>query len=134
MSDYGTVTEPQTVRFERILPGPIERVWEYLTDSEKRGMWLASGKMEPRVGAEFELRFDHESLSPNTAQPPPRSSRSTSEASPAIIASPATSRRVFSAPLGAMKKIRRRLASNSRRRAIRYVSSSSVVASPIAQK
>lgn len=70
MSDYGVITEPQTVRFERILPGPIERVWEYLTDSEKRGTWLMSGKMEPRVGAEFELRFDHKSLSRSTAPTP----------------------------------------------------------------
>lgn len=36
MSDYGTHSEPNTLRLERVLPGPIERVWEYLTDSEKR--------------------------------------------------------------------------------------------------
>jgi hypothetical protein len=32
---FGVLIEPGTIRFERILPGPIERVWDYLTDSEK---------------------------------------------------------------------------------------------------
>ena len=50
MSEYGVVTEPRTIRMERLLPGPIERVWDYLTDSAKRGKWFAAGKMELRVG------------------------------------------------------------------------------------
>ena len=33
---YGVLTEPQTLKIERLLPGPIERVWAYLTDSELR--------------------------------------------------------------------------------------------------
>lgn len=32
MSEYGVVTEPDAVRFKRVLPGPIERVWAYLTE------------------------------------------------------------------------------------------------------
>ncbi len=69
---HGVVVEPGAIRFERLLPGPIERVWAYLTDSDKRGLWLASGPMEPRVGAEFELYFDHRSLSPVRAPTPER--------------------------------------------------------------
>ncbi len=61
--DFGVVTAPGTFRIERLLPGPIERVWEYLTDSEKRGKWFASGKMELRSGAKFELHFQHSNLS-----------------------------------------------------------------------
>jgi uncharacterized protein YndB with AHSA1/START domain len=72
MSDYGVVTEAGTVRFERVLPGPIERVWAYLTDSEKRGKWLASGPMELRVGGEVELRFRHAELSPQRESTPDR--------------------------------------------------------------
>ena len=34
--DYGVVTAPDTVKIERMLPGPIERVWAYLTDPAKR--------------------------------------------------------------------------------------------------
>jgi uncharacterized protein YndB with AHSA1/START domain len=75
----GTYREPghfakrvtsDTVRFERLLPGPMERVWEYLTDSEKRGKWLASGAMPPRAGADFTMTFAHASLSPNKAPTP----------------------------------------------------------------
>lgn len=65
MSDYGAVTEPGTIRFERLLPGPIERVWAYLTDSEKRGKWLATGPMELQAGGRIELRFRHADLSPH---------------------------------------------------------------------
>ncbi len=34
--DYGVVTAPGTVRIQRLLPGPIERIWAYLTDGELR--------------------------------------------------------------------------------------------------
>jgi uncharacterized protein YndB with AHSA1/START domain len=64
MNDYGTITEAGAIRFERLLPGPIERVWAYLTESDKRGKWLASGAVEPRVGGQVELHFRHADLSP----------------------------------------------------------------------
>jgi uncharacterized protein YndB with AHSA1/START domain len=69
---YGVVVEPGTVRFRRLLPGPIERVWAYLTESDKRAQWLAAGEMEPRVGASVELRFDHASLSSHKEPVPDR--------------------------------------------------------------
>lgn len=72
MSDYGVVTEPGTVRFERLLPGPIERVWEYLTDSEKRGTWLATGQMELRVGGRVEHVFRNSDLTQPDDPPPPK--------------------------------------------------------------
>ena len=31
-----TLVDGSTIRFQRLLPGPVERVWSYLTDSEKR--------------------------------------------------------------------------------------------------
>jgi uncharacterized protein YndB with AHSA1/START domain len=68
--DYGTVLSPTEVRFERLLPGPIETVWAYLTDSKKRGEWFASGPMEPWVGGKATLRFKHSDLSPLKAPPP----------------------------------------------------------------
>lgn len=54
MTDYGTITEAGTVRFERLLPGPIERVWAYLTESDKRAKWLAYGDMDLRPGGAME--------------------------------------------------------------------------------
>ncbi len=50
MNDYGELIAPDTVRFKRLLPGTIDRVWSYLVDSEKRGKWLAGGDTEERVG------------------------------------------------------------------------------------
>jgi uncharacterized protein YndB with AHSA1/START domain len=69
---YGVAIEAATVRFERLLPGPIERVWAYLTESDKRGQWLASGEMEPRAGAVFQMHFHHNSLSSTPAPVPER--------------------------------------------------------------
>lgn len=69
---YGRITAPAEVRFERLLPGPIETVWQFLVDSDKRGQWLASGPMELREGGAIELRFRHRDLSPHTAPPPER--------------------------------------------------------------
>jgi uncharacterized protein YndB with AHSA1/START domain len=72
MSEYGVRVDAHTVRFERLLPGPIERVWEYLVDSDKRGEWFARGPLPAKVGETFELRFKHSELSPNQAEPPAR--------------------------------------------------------------
>ncbi len=63
VSEYGTAPEAGTVRLERMLPGPIERVWAYLTESDKRGKWFASGPMELRVGGKIEFHFHNSKLS-----------------------------------------------------------------------
>ena len=36
MSRPVTVVEPGTVKLERLLPGPVERVWAYITEPGKR--------------------------------------------------------------------------------------------------
>ena len=70
MSEFGVVTAARTVCIRRVLPGPVERIWAYLTESEKRGRWLASGPMELRVGGRVELSFHNGELSPH-AEPTP---------------------------------------------------------------
>lgn len=72
MSEFGRLIAPGTLRFERLLPGPIERVWAYLTESDKRGRWLATGLMELRVGGRVELCFRHDDLSPTVVPTPER--------------------------------------------------------------
>jgi uncharacterized protein YndB with AHSA1/START domain len=67
----GTSPAAGEVRIERWLPGPVERIWAYLTDSEKRGVWLAPGDMELRVGGRVEHRFRHADLSHERTPPPP---------------------------------------------------------------
>jgi uncharacterized protein YndB with AHSA1/START domain len=66
----GQHTAPGEVTFTRLLPGPIERAWEFLTDPEKRGKWLAAGSLEARVGGRIELHFRHASLSEEKKPPP----------------------------------------------------------------
>src|SRR5258708_4676135 len=51
---YGALTEPATLTIERLLPGPIERVWAYLTESDLRRRWLAAGEMEMKADTSFE--------------------------------------------------------------------------------
>ena len=70
MCEHGILTGPGTIVFRRLLPGPIERVWAYLTESDKRGLWLARGDMDLRPGGRVALRFLHAELSP-VAEPPP---------------------------------------------------------------
>lgn len=70
MSDFGVVTEAGAVRFDRLLPGPVERVWSFLTDSDRRGRWLAFGAMEGRVGAPFRLEFHNCKLGPGDSDIP----------------------------------------------------------------
>ena len=59
---YGVLTEPATLTIQRLLPGPIERVWAYLTDGKLRRQWLAAGDMELKVGAPFELAWRNDEL------------------------------------------------------------------------
>jgi uncharacterized protein YndB with AHSA1/START domain len=70
MSEYGKLVASDTLRIERILPGPIERVWEFLVDGEKRRQWLAGGAIEPRVGGHVQHDFDNSTLSEHGDVPP----------------------------------------------------------------
>jgi uncharacterized protein YndB with AHSA1/START domain len=69
MNEYGQMIDPHALRIERVLPGPIERVWSYLTESEKRRQWFARGEMEPREGGALELIFQHSELSAEKEYP-----------------------------------------------------------------
>lgn len=68
---YAALIEPATLKIERLLPGPIERVWAYLTESELRRQWLAAGQMEMKVGAAFELVWRNDELTNPPGQRPP---------------------------------------------------------------
>jgi uncharacterized protein YndB with AHSA1/START domain len=72
MDEYGIIAGADTVRFERLLPGPIERVWAFLTESDKRARWLAAGPMELHAGGRVELRFSNSILSSTPETVPDR--------------------------------------------------------------
>jgi len=59
---YGVLTEPTTLKIQRVLPGPIERVWDYLTKSDLRKQWFASGDMTLVAGQPFTLTWRNEEL------------------------------------------------------------------------
>ena len=71
-ASYATVIAPLTVRIERTLPGPIERVWAYLTEPEKRRQWLAAGDMELKEGGSVEHVFRNSELTGHDGAPPPK--------------------------------------------------------------
>jgi len=60
MNDYGRVIGPRAVQFERVLPGPIERVWQFLTDPKLRKTWFADGPIEGKVGGAITFHFQHQ--------------------------------------------------------------------------
>jgi uncharacterized protein YndB with AHSA1/START domain len=66
---YGEVRDPTTFRIERLLPGPIERVWSYLTEPEKRRRWFGAGPMDLRPGGRVKLRFRFAELSREKTPP-----------------------------------------------------------------
>jgi uncharacterized protein YndB with AHSA1/START domain len=66
----GTLADAHTLRMQRRLPGPIERVWSYLADSDLRRQWLASGVMPMQPGASFELVWRNDELSGSAAERP----------------------------------------------------------------
>ena len=68
---YGVLIEPAILKIQRLLPGPIERIWAYLTESELRRKWLAAGEMEMKVGAPFELIWRNDELTDPPGQRPP---------------------------------------------------------------
>ena len=67
---YGAVTEPATLTIQRLLPGPVDRIWSYLTDSDLRRRWLAAGDMRLEVGAPFELVWRNDELTDPPGQRP----------------------------------------------------------------
>ena len=59
---YGSLIEPTTLKIQRLLPGPIERVWAYLTECDLRRKWLAAGMMEMKVGTPFVFVWRNDEL------------------------------------------------------------------------
>ena len=59
MSEDGQFGTASMVRFERILPGPIERVWEFVTTPERLPLWFGQGTIEPRAGGSVILMGGH---------------------------------------------------------------------------
>ena len=70
MNTYGALAEPGTLKFQRLLPGPIEGVWKYLVESNLRRQWLAAGEIELKVGAPVEFIWRNDELNNPPSQRP----------------------------------------------------------------
>lgn len=67
--DHGQFTSRDEVRIVRLLPGPIERVWDFLTDPEKRARWFCGGAVEQRAGGKIEFAMHSKKLAPDETPP-----------------------------------------------------------------
>ena len=72
MNEYGELLDESTVKFERLLPGPVERVWAFLTEGEKRARWLCGGDVGAGEGGHVDMHFHNVSLSRSTHNDIPR--------------------------------------------------------------
>lgn len=70
MSKLATIADRGTLVFVRHLPGPIERVWAYLTDPKFLAKWFSDGVVSHSVGGE--VRFEMGAFGRVTAIDPPR--------------------------------------------------------------
>jgi uncharacterized protein YndB with AHSA1/START domain len=60
MSDLGQNYRVAAIRFERTLPGSMERLWEYLTTPSKLSGWFGENStIEPREGGAVRLMAGH---------------------------------------------------------------------------
>jgi uncharacterized protein YndB with AHSA1/START domain len=65
MTDVGRILDSGSVEFTRKLPGPIERVWQYLTRREYLSTWLADGELGA-LNSAFELKVEGPNLTHST--------------------------------------------------------------------
>jgi uncharacterized protein YndB with AHSA1/START domain len=52
-----------SIRIERRLPGPIERLWSYLVEPDKRALWWVGGTWDLHPGGAARCEWDHGRLS-----------------------------------------------------------------------
>jgi uncharacterized protein YndB with AHSA1/START domain len=82
MNPDGQLKRVAMVQFERILPGPIERVWSFLTDTKQLPGWFGEGTIEPRPGGAVSLMGDHVRGIVTQWQPPRRLAHSSNVLKP----------------------------------------------------
>ena len=69
MGEYVTYPSETVLEIYRDLPGPIERVWDYLTKSDLRAKWLCAGDVSTEIGGDIVFEFDHTRLSKQPTPP-----------------------------------------------------------------
>ena len=62
MNNYASASGT-ALRIERRLPGPIERLWAYLVEPQKRALWFVGGVWDLEAGGQARCEWDHTKLS-----------------------------------------------------------------------
>lgn len=88
---FGTLADGSTLVIQRWLPGPLERVWRYLTVEEDRRKWLAAGEMTLIAGAPLELVWRNDDLSGGPSERPEGFAEVQTMASRVVAVEPMTS-------------------------------------------
>jgi uncharacterized protein YndB with AHSA1/START domain len=88
MREIGELRTVPMVRFERLLPGPAERIWTYLTDTALLPDWFGDGTIEPRTGGTVRLMGGHVRGVITQWEPPRRLAYSWNVVSPGEDVSP----------------------------------------------
>ena len=65
----GRVIDARTLRMERTLDAPIDKVWSFLVDPDRRARWLAGGSRPAQAGDTIDLRFHNEALTDEKTPP-----------------------------------------------------------------
>ncbi len=125
---YGVLTEPATLTIQRLLPGPIERVWAYLTESDLRRQWLAAGADGDEGRRAVRARLAQRRADRSARPAAGRLSRRASDAEPDHRARSAPQARLH------LGRQRRRLLRAGADRATRCCSPSSIAACPTARR
>jgi uncharacterized protein YndB with AHSA1/START domain len=58
MNRQGKLIADDAVQFVRLLPAPIDVVWEFLTSRDRVASWLAIADIEPRLGGQVKLEWE----------------------------------------------------------------------------
>jgi uncharacterized protein YndB with AHSA1/START domain len=61
---FGTLLDARTIRFVRDLPGPIERAWAYLTESDLKATWIGATEIPSTIGGETTMTWEGEDGEP----------------------------------------------------------------------
>jgi uncharacterized protein YndB with AHSA1/START domain len=67
---FGEIITPTTFRLERTLKAPIDRVWSYFVDGDKRSRWFTGGDSFSANGQAFSILFAHRNIT--NEKPPER--------------------------------------------------------------
>jgi len=70
MNEFALIDERDAVTLVRDLPGPIERVWAFLTDPKLLSLWFSDGMIADHVGGE--MSFEMGASGRVTAYEPPQ--------------------------------------------------------------